>query len=386
MSRSVPAVGHRAPLRVGVIGGGLIAQAAHLPSLSRLHGRFQLVAVADPSLRRREALSARFAISGYADWRALLEREDLDAAVVCSPNATHAEITLAALSAGLHVLVEKPLCVDPNDGRRIVAAQARTGAVVQVGYMKRLDPAVELLLAAIADRVQPLRYIDVVTRDPWLPRAPFFRPGELVDGNDVPSGAVVQLADRLRNQVEAAVGARSPAAVRAYDYTFLSCLIHDVNLVHACLRAAGEPLPARPVSAAAWAEGRAGSVVQALGDGARWITTWLLLPGTDDFHERVELYFEDAVHALHFDAPYLRHPTLHARTGARDGRRIVTTATRPADSYLAQLEHFSDCIAGQTSCAAPPDQGLLDVEVLAELYRLAEGEPLQTAQLPRTKR
>jgi predicted dehydrogenase len=360
------------PLRVGVVGAGLIAQAAHLPNLARLPGRFQLVAIADPSARCREALGARFGASAFADWRTMLERSELDAVIVCSPNATHAEVTLAALAAGAHVLVEKPLCLDPADGRRILAAQAQTGAVVQVGYMKRFDPAVHLLLGAIAGRRDRLRFIDVVTRDPWLARAPFFRPGELVPGDDVPAHHREALAEQRRAQVEAATGSRSAAAVHAYDYTFCSCLIHDVNLVHACLSALGEPVPARPLSAATWADGYAGALVQGLRHGVRWNTTWLLLGQTADFEERVELYFDDAVEVLRFPAPYLRSATVYERVAATDGRRTAHHESRPGDSYLAELEHFSDCITGASACLAPAQQGLLDIEVLAALYRLRD--------------
>ena len=77
-----------------------------------------------------------------------------DAVLVCSPNETHAEVVLDALAAGAHVLVEKPLCLTERDAARIVTARDRAGLVVQVGYMKRFDPAYEALLDDLAGRVR----------------------------------------------------------------------------------------------------------------------------------------------------------------------------------------------------------------------------------------
>src|SRR5688500_1556075 len=99
-------------VRVGVVGGGLVAQAVHLPRLHDLGERFAVAGLAEPDARRREWLAARWRIPFVCARREeLLERGGLDAVLVCSPNGTHAEVTLAALAAGLHVLVEKPLCL-----------------------------------------------------------------------------------------------------------------------------------------------------------------------------------------------------------------------------------------------------------------------------------
>lgn len=356
-------------LRVGVVGAGLIAQAAHLPNLLRLPERFELAAIADPSRRRRATLGPRLNAKAYEDWQSMLEREPLDAVLVCSPNPTHAEVTLAALAAGMHVFAEKPLCIDPADGLRILDAQQRSGRVVQVGYMKRFDPAVTTLRSHVAGRNGALRFVNVVTRDPGLARAPFFRPGELVAAEDILIDVTERVAASERQQVRAAVGSDDPEAVKAYSYTYLSCLIHDVNLVHGLLDACGQTAPVRPVTAANWADGRAGSLVQELSNGARWNTTWLLLEATEDFEERVELYFEDAVERLTFPAPYLKQaPTVYERVTGANGLRQARSTCTPADTYLAELEHFHDCICADSDCRTPAAQGAHDVQVLRDLF------------------
>jgi len=134
-------------VRVGVVGGGLVAQAEHIPYLTGMRDRLSVEALAEPSLTVREALGARYGIAGlHSDHRALLDAGDLDAVVVCSPAGTHAEVVLDALAAGLHVFVEKPMCITLEDADAIVAARDQAGKVVQVGTIKRYDPAVEAML------------------------------------------------------------------------------------------------------------------------------------------------------------------------------------------------------------------------------------------------
>src|SRR4051794_17238111 len=87
-------------LRVGVVGGGLIAQAVHLPNLQRL-AEFEVRAIADPAPTVVDTLANRYQIARrYADWRDLIDAGEIDALIICSPHSTHAEIVLTALAAG----------------------------------------------------------------------------------------------------------------------------------------------------------------------------------------------------------------------------------------------------------------------------------------------
>src|SRR3989440_2078143 len=170
-------------VRVGVIGCGMVAQAEHLQNLLQLSDRFEIAALADPSLTVRDAMAGRYAVAGsYEDHRVLLDEGGVDAVVVSAPAATHAEVTIDALDSGVHVFVEKPLCITLADADRIVAARDRAGKVVQVGYMKRFDPAVERMLAELPDSAEALRYVRVMCHDPeWVP---FFAADDIVRGAD----------------------------------------------------------------------------------------------------------------------------------------------------------------------------------------------------------
>jgi predicted dehydrogenase len=362
----------RDPIRIGVIGGGMVAQTVHLPTLATMPDRYALAAVADPSEKVRGQLARRWGgLTVVADWERLIELP-LDAVIVCSPHAFHAEVTLAALDAGLHVLVEKPLCIDPADAEEIVRRRDATGRVVQVGYMKRFDPAFRAWLDALPGSIDGLRLIDVVMRDPWMVRRPFI-PLDFVSSDDVPESAIRAGAERNRAQVEAATGAGDPASVKAFSYTYLACLIHDVNLIHAALENLGSPGPLPAISSSHWAEGKGAAAAFRLPNGAVWNASWILLEGLESYQEDLALYFENQIHRLRFDAPYLRErPTVHSLVDARGGAEGDRRTDYVSDSYRVQLEHFHDCIVEGVECLSTPEQGRLDIVALRDAF-LARG-------------
>jgi predicted dehydrogenase len=358
-------------IRVGIVGGGLVAQAMHIPNLAALRDRFQLVALAEPSDTVRTALGARYGIAGlYADHRSLLEAGELDAVVIASPAATHAEVTLAALDAGLHVFVEKPMCITLADADAIVAARDRAERVVQVGTMKRFDPAVERMLAELPGSAEDLRYVSIVVYDPEF--EPFFDPGEIVRAEDVPQEVIVATRRAETAQVEAAVGSAHPDVVRAFSDSFLGSLLHDLNVVHGLLERMGEPLPAEVVSGDWWNEGRAVAGSLRLANGARCDGAWIQALDVFEYRETISLVFADSVRTLTFPSPWLRqHPAVYRRSEA-DGRvNSVHVATSYEESFSRELVHFHECIAEGAECRTPPEQARLDIEVLTQMFLAA---------------
>jgi len=358
-------------VRVGVVGGGLVAQAEHLPYLSSLRDRFSIAALAEPSRTVREALAARYGIEGvHAEYGSMLDAGGLDAVVVCSPHGTHAQVVVAALDAGLHVFVEKPMCITLADADAIVRARDRAGKVVQVGTMKRYDPAVEAMLDALPGSAADLRYVSVVVNDPEF--EPYFEPGEIVRGDDVPR----ELIDRTRReeseQVEQAVGSGGEDVVRAFSESFLGSLLHDLNVVHGMLERLGEPLPARVVAGDWWNEGRAVYGAMRLQNGARVDGAWIQVLETFEYRETIQFMFAEEVHSLEFPSPWLKqHPTVYRRS-RRDGRTDDVHAVMAYDeSFRRELLHFHDCIAGGTPCRTPPEGARLDIEVLTQMFLAA---------------
>ena len=130
-------------LRVGVIGAGIgmfHAQAyAALPNV-------ELAAIAGLDTERVVALAARHGVGRtYRDYGELLAQPDIDAVSVCVPNALHAPVTVAALAAGKHVLVEKPLARTPDEGRAMIAAAEAAGKVLMIAFNHRQRSDVQWL-------------------------------------------------------------------------------------------------------------------------------------------------------------------------------------------------------------------------------------------------
>jgi predicted dehydrogenase len=358
-------------VRIGVVGGGLVAQAEHLPYLASLRDRFTLAALAEPSQTVREALGARYGIGRlHTDYRGMLDAGGLDAVVVSSPAGTHAEVVLAALAAGLHVFVEKPMCITLEDADAIIAGRDRAKKVVQVGTMKRYDPAVEALLDALPDSAAALRYVSVVVNDPEA--GPYFEPGEIVRANDIPTELIDATRRREAEQVEQAVGSGTEDVVRAFSESFLGSLLHDLNVVHGALEKLGEPLPAQVVAGDWWNEGRAVYGALRLQNGARVDAAWIQLLDTFEYRETIQFMFDEEVHTLEFPSPWLKqHPTVYRRS-RRDGRHDDVRIVNAYDeSFSRELRHFHDCIADGTPCRTPPEGARLDIDVLTKMFLAA---------------
>ena len=129
-------------IRVGIVGCGEVTQIMHWPSLYQLADLYEVTALCDVSQPILEELGKHWNVAKLTtDHRALVNRSDVDAVLIANPNAFHAEVTLDAIAAGKHVLVEKPMCVTRREAEQIIAAQKNSNVVVQVGYMRRYAPA-----------------------------------------------------------------------------------------------------------------------------------------------------------------------------------------------------------------------------------------------------
>jgi len=350
----------------------MIAQAMHLPHLNELSDRFDVVALAEPSATVRDALCARFHIAqGFADWRALLDETGLDAVLIASPAGTHVEITLAALELGLHVFCEKPLAITLADIDRIAGASARAGRVVQVGYMKRYDPAFRRALEEMPDSADELRYVSIVVNDPeWVP---YFLPGDIVRGADVPPEVIEATRRAESEQVEAAVGRGDAEACFAFSDGYLGSLVHHVNIVNGFLERMGAPLPARVVDGSWWNGGRSVAGYCELENGSRWDSAWIQLLDTREYRESIQLYFDTSVRSLTFPSPWLKmSPTVYER---QDGDAYANSVQRYRsfeEAFRRELIHFHACCVDGVECLTPPAQARIDTELLTEMFLAAE--------------
>ncbi len=130
-------------LRVGVLGCGPIAQAAHFESCVKARNA-DLYAICDVADDLRRRVAASYApTKSFADYPTMLEDPDLEAVIVAISDAFHVEASTMALQAGKHVLCEKPIGTGVEEVERLQAVVRQTGLVLQVGHMKRFDAGIQ---------------------------------------------------------------------------------------------------------------------------------------------------------------------------------------------------------------------------------------------------
>ena len=136
-------------LRIGVLGAGQIAQAAHFESCTKARN-VDLAAICDIADDLRERMAATHGVTKtYADYDSMLADRDIDAVIIATADAFHVQASLRALEAGKHVLCEKPVSVSVEDAEHLKRAVDRSGRVFQVGHMKRFDAGLQAAKAFI---------------------------------------------------------------------------------------------------------------------------------------------------------------------------------------------------------------------------------------------
>lgn len=126
-------------LKIGIIGCGGIANGKHMPSLKKVEG-VEMTAFCDIIIERAEKAKEDYGTASakvYEDYREMLKDTELDVIHVCTPNSSHAEISIAALEADKHVMCEKPMAKTAEEGRAMVEAAKRTGKKLTIGYQNR---------------------------------------------------------------------------------------------------------------------------------------------------------------------------------------------------------------------------------------------------------
>jgi predicted dehydrogenase len=140
-------------LRVGVLGCGPIAQFAHLESCVKARNA-DLYAICDAAPDLLARMGATYEPQKmFGDFDAMLADPELEAVIVATSDAYHVPMSIKALDAGKHVLSEKPIGVSVEEGETLAAAVKRSGKILQVGHMKRFDPALEAARDFVRDDI-----------------------------------------------------------------------------------------------------------------------------------------------------------------------------------------------------------------------------------------
>lgn len=129
-------------VKVGIIGCGGIANGKHMPSLEKLKN-VELVAFCDVLIERAEKAAAEYGVENakvYEDYRELLLDDSIEVVHILTPNDSHAEISIAALNSGKHVMCEKPMAKSSLEALKMLEAAKRSGKKLTIGYNNRFRP------------------------------------------------------------------------------------------------------------------------------------------------------------------------------------------------------------------------------------------------------
>jgi predicted dehydrogenase len=284
----------------------------------------------------------------------LLALEGLDAVLVASPDHTHASMVVAALAAGKHVLVEKPMCVTMREADEIIAAQARTGLVVQVGYMRRHAAAFAEARALIGElgEIRLARVHQLLGSNALIiaSTSRVLRPGD----EPLPSAPISM--DEL---VREAIGDVGPDLAAAYRL-LLGVSSHDLSVMRELLG-----VPERVLHASAR---HAGGYLTAAFDYGSYDCQFET--GIDDiprFDCHIEVYSDDRVVRLEYDTPYVRNlPTrvVVLDANGRGGVRETNTHTSWGDAFVSEWRAFHQAVTE----GLPPRTSAVDFRNDLELF------------------
>ncbi len=136
-------------LKVAVIGVGSMGS-NHARVYSEMSDA-RLVAVADSRQQAADSAARRWGTRAYTDFREMLDKERPDAISIAVPTALHEQVATAALEAGVHILVEKPIASTPEAGQRLIDCARKANRQLMVGHIVRFNPAIQELKKRLAD-------------------------------------------------------------------------------------------------------------------------------------------------------------------------------------------------------------------------------------------
>ena len=353
-----------APLRIGMIGSGAIAQVHHLPNLAILKDLFSVEMLCDLSPQLAQTVAEEYHVPRHTgDWRELLAA-DLDAVILCHTDPK-TEIAVAAFAEGKHVFIEKPICFSLQEADKIIAAQQAAGTVGQAGYMKVYDPAFEAAECE-AQSMGPIRFVQIhhlhTNNSHHLAHFRLHRS----DPADLPAAEVEKTRAAREDAIREAIG-EVPDDIKSAFGHLSGSMIHDLYGLRHLMG-----VPEKIVSTEIWYDGWGISTILAYAGGARCSATWAELKDVRDFKETLEVCGDDRRILLSYPTGFSRGilSTLEMQTLDSTGEAITQ---RPAiaweSAFVRELRHFHTCITENKTPRTPLDEARHDIALVIDIIK-----------------
>ncbi len=366
------------PIRVGVVGCGLIAQVMHLPYLTELPDQLELGAVCDLSEDLAQKCAERYgARRAFARWEAMLAAGELDAVMVLT-SGNHAPVAVEAAEAGLHVFVEKPMALSSRDASQMIEAAQQAEVTLMVGTMKRYDPAYERLAELMPDVRADLRLARVTTLE--SPFGPYVAHYPLISGTPASQETIDELNRADEQAIDRALGDADAQTRSCYRWILLDNLVHEVNALRGVL---GEPTEVRSADL----DERCVSVNLRFGDTECHIS-WVDLPGIARYNQEFAFYAPQERLTLELPSPFLRSaPSRLIVEGGEAGTAHSWEREEIVgydEAFKRELVHFAACVTSGDTPRTSGVDGLADLRLCEAIARAHQGlDPeLESAATP----
>ena len=352
-------------IRVGIVGCGEVTQIMHWPSLFQLGESYEVTALCDVGTQLLETLGKQWNVKNLlTDHRELLKKDDVDAVLIANPNAFHAEVTLDAIAAGKHVLVEKPMCVTRREAEEIIAAQKTSKVVVQVGYMRRYAQAFLDGCDAVK-KMKQIKYARV--RDFLGDNSLIVNPtSRVIRDEQIPDSVKEEAQRRNDALLDEALGEKSEPAIRRAYSLMLGLSSHDLSAMRELL--------GKPKKVLFAAQRDSGLYMAATFDYGPYVCQFETgIDGIARFDAHLEVYGEEQVVKIQYDTPYVRNSPIRLTITENNGRGGVSELdSHPTwgDPFVAKWRTFHENVTKNAAPKTDPADFLEDLELFTEMARL----------------
>ena len=341
-------------IKVGFIGAGYMGQRAHIANYAALPD-VELTALAEGRTETAKAVAQHYGIKTiYSSHKEMLEKAKLDAVVAIMLFTLHHTVVPDILEKGLPLLTEKPICVCPGTGKKLVKQAQENDTIYQVGYMKRCDPATRLVKKEIAQWKQSeefgrLNYLRVT-----MP------PGDWIFEMDPP----INMGDKASYGNE--TPEKSPAwmtkkQARVY-MDFINYYIHQVNLIRYLLNEDYSVEYVDPTGKVLVAKSNSGVAI---------VLEMATYQVVNEWYEFYEAFFDKGIIKLSLPAPLARQRAGEVEIYKNKGKNSVYE--RPVIpqkwSMLEQARFFIDAVRNKKRSISPASDALKDLQVAEDYVR-----------------
>jgi len=339
-------------LNLAVIGAGFMSQLVHIPNFSKIRD-CRIIALCDKRKRLGKMVAEKYHIPYFFENHLdIIDRSDIDAAIVVVNDEMHAPISIDFLKSGKHVFVEKPIATNIDDGSRMVSTARKMNVKLMIAYMKRYDPG-----CILAKNI-----IEKYMRENTLGRVRHARVycycSEWICGLDQSMHLISTDEPRLETNP------RPPKWLNVNEYnrfrSFNNVFCHDINLMRWYL---GEP---RKILFSTFKENFHCSIISYNGFNTIFET------GSIKNYKWVEgiiIYFDKGWIKIEPPPPLLRN--FPAKIEINDGEEKVVK--RPFSewkwSFENEARYFIKCIVNDLEPQTNGEDGLKDLYIVEEIYR-----------------